>query len=69
MAFGVSCGVAAVSLCVSLCVSTAENVFGNKQRCLFTSSTALALNSIPTPVFVVHWSCRMSGEDARRGDI
>lgn len=66
-AFGVGRSVAAMSLCI--CQPSPKMFLELKKKCLFTSSMALALNSHahnPTPpassfVFLVHWSCWVSG--------
>lgn len=72
-AFGVGRSVAAMSLCI--CQPSPKMFLGLKKKCLFTSSMALALNSHahnPTPpassfVFLVHWSCWVSGGGGGEG--
>lgn len=72
-AFGVGRSVAAMSLCI--CQPSPKMFLELKKKCLFTSSMALALNSHahnPTPpassfVFLVHWSCWVSGGGGAKG--
>lgn len=72
-AFGVGRSVAAMSLCI--CQPSPKMFLELKKKCLFTSSMALALNSHahnPTPpassfVFLVHWSCWVSGGGGGEG--
>lgn len=72
-AFGVGRSVAAMSLCI--CQPSPKMFLELKKKCFFTSSMALALNSHahnPTPpassfVFLVHWSCWVSGGGGAKG--